>query len=99
MIKAKSGLQPKNLIIVAACANIAEILGITVTMTAGINGKHMVGSKHYIGDALDIRSKSMKVDKQLFLNEVMFRLGVDYQGFLESKNTDNEHFHIEYDPK
>jgi len=99
MIKVLSTVRPKNLVIAAACANVAESLGITTTITVGSNGKHMPGSKHYEGNASDIRSKNMSKDvKPVFLNMVLARLGNSYEGFLEDKGTDNEHFHIEYDP-
>jgi len=100
MIKVLATVRPKNLVIAAACANVAEIMNITTTITVGNNGKHMKGSKHYDGNALDIRSKDMKPEiKYSFLAKVMTRLGIGYEGFIEDEGTANEHFHIEYDPK
>ena len=100
MIKVKTTVMPKNLVIMAACANVAEAMGIEVVVTSGKDSKHMMGSKHYAGNALDIRSKNFKSyeDKLLYLDAVMERLGEKYQGILEFVDTPNEHFHIEYDP-
>jgi len=100
MIKVLSTVRPKNLVIMAAFANAAEDLGITTTITVGSNGKHMVGSKHYDGNALDIRSKDLQPSiKILLLSKALVRLGKGYEGFLEADGKANEHFHVEYDPK
>lgn len=97
MIKLKGTVRPRNLVIEAACANVAEELKINITITSGNDSLHMTGSKHYSGEALDIRSKDMD-NKLIFLSKVMARLGDKYQGILEGEGTPNEHFHIEYDP-
>lgn len=100
MLKVLSSVRPKNLVIAAAAANVAADMGITAYITIGSNGKHMEGSKHYTGDALDLRSKHLEIPtKMIFLAKVLDRLGKGYEGFLEDRDTDNEHFHIEYDPK
>jgi len=100
MIKVKTTVKPKNLVITAACANVAEELHISILVTSGNDSKHMEGSKHYSYEALDIRSKTMSTEvKKLFLSKVMERLGPAYRGILENKGKDNEHFHIEYDPQ
>jgi hypothetical protein len=98
LIKLKAGVTPRNLYIAAAVANVAQLMNIEVVITAGTDGRHMKNSKHYTGDALDIRSKDLS-DKKRFLDLVLLRLGDGYQGFLESARTVNEHIHIEYDPK
>jgi hypothetical protein len=101
MIKLKTGVTPRNLYIMAAVANVAASLPHDVVITAGTDGQHKKGSKHYSYEALDIRSKNFPdlASKQAFIKAVMNRLGSDYDGFLELPNTPNEHFHIEYDPK
>lgn len=101
MIKLKTGVSPRNLYIMAAVANAAQALQLNVTVTAGNDGQHMKGSKHYSYEALDVRSKDFPSSKAKadFLATVMARLGDQYQGFLELPNTPNEHFHIEFDPK
>lgn len=98
MIKIKEGVTPRNLYIMAAIANVAQLMNIEVVITAGTDGRHKKNSKHYTGDALDIRSKNV-FEKKRFLDLVSIRLGDGYQCFMESERTPNEHFHIEYDPK
>lgn len=97
-LKVKSGVQPRILVMAAALANAAGDR--TVTITAGSDGRHMVGSKHYTLAALDVRSKSFpsKVAKQAFMRDVLARLGDGYQMLLEAEGKAHEHFHLEWDP-
>lgn len=103
LVKVKSGTTPRALHIMAAIANVARTYGGVgdVMITAGTNGRHMKGSRHYSGDALDVRSKTFpsEAEKQGFVSAVLARLGPGYEGILEDSSTPNEHFHFEYDPK
>ena len=101
MIKVKESVRPKNLVIMAAVANVAEQLKVTALISSGNDGEHMPGSKHYSYDALDVRSKlTFKTwqEKEDFIGAVLKRLGPKYQGLLENYGEPNEHFHFEYDP-
>lgn len=84
----------------AAVANTAQSNGINVTITSGNDSKHMTNSLHYTDNALDVRSKDFPSleSKLKFKDDVLTRLGKDYQGLLESIGKPNEHFHFEYDP-
>lgn len=68
-------------------------------ITSGDDGTHKQNSKHYTGDALDFRSKHWGGDYDRFLAPIRAALGPDYDVVLESKGLDQEHLHIEYDPK
>lgn len=69
-------------------------------ITCGSNGKHSRASKHYSGNALDYRSRHLlESEKDIVLRDLKASLGKDYDAILEAQNTDNEHFHVEYDPK
>lgn len=92
MIRLKEGVTPRNLVICAAAANVASGMGVDVTITAGTDGKHMVGSKHYTGEALDIRLLGVRTTE--FRTLLAIRLGAGYQVILEP-----DHIHVEYDPK
>lgn len=95
----KTGVEPRNLYILAAVANVAAELKnpAFVVVTAGVDGKHATNSKHYKYAALDVRSKNFRPeDKESFLTAVLERLGKDYTGFVEAKGTDNEHYHIQF---
>lgn len=94
-------MQPRLLILAAAVSNVARDLPWDVTITAGTDGRHRAGSKHYSSEALDVRSRNFpsKRAKQDFVAAVLLRLGPGYEMFLESEGKANEHFHLEYDPR
>lgn len=91
MLYIKAGVTPRLLIIAAAAANVGEDLTQDITITSGTDGHHMVGSKHYTGEALDIRL--LGDSTQEFRRRLGQRLGQDYQVILET-----DHIHVEYDP-
>lgn len=65
------------------------------TITSGLDGKHMRGSKHYTGDAFDVRTNNVPTEKLAPLKSLIAeRLTSDFDVILES-----DHFHIEFDPK
>ena len=83
--------------IAAAAANANHGLGFDVIITSGTDGKHMVGSKHYVGQALDFRTKYEGVDQtvvDLWIKRFSDRLGPDYQVIREV-----DHLHVEWDSK
>jgi hypothetical protein len=65
----------------------------TMTITSAVDGKHMKGSKHYRGEAIDIRKFDMK-NVKIVVEEIKEYLGKDYD-VIEEKT----HIHIEYDKK
>lgn len=92
MIKVKSGVTPANLIIAAASANVAQEMGITIYITSGTDGKHMEGSRHYVGQALDFRTSNLiKNEIDRFMDKLKERLGANYQVILEK-----DHVHVEH---
>lgn len=95
MLKIKTGVTPKNLIIAAAIANVGEILGLGLVITSGNDGTHMAGSKHYSLEALDLRSSNIpEALLPKVIAHLQARLGPDYQVIKEA-----DHIHCEYDPK
>lgn len=72
--------------------------GANTLITACRDGKHMEGSKHYIGDAVDIRLASRWVTTDFVdirvLAEAREALGSQFDLVLEK-----DHFHLEFDPK
>ena len=64
-----------------------------MTVTSARDGKHMKGSKHYTGEAIDIRTRDM-VDEIGTAQVIKRYLGKDYDVIFEK-----DHIHIEYDPK
>lgn len=71
------------------------IAGREIVVTAILDGKHKEGSKHYQGEAFDMRrwGYSQQELNQLLV-DMKANLGLDYDVVLEST-----HVHIEYDPK
>jgi uncharacterized protein YcbK (DUF882 family) len=95
MVKVKNGVTPRNLYIFAAAANVAQLLNLEVVVTAGTDGKHMTGSKHYEGAALDFRTSNLSNDElKTFTSQLKSRLGSGYDIV-----TEDDHLHVEYDPK
>ena len=68
--------------------------GAECVITAGTDGKHMEGSLHYKGCALDLRTFNV-AGKELQVKVALQQaLGKDYDVVLEK-----DHVHVEYDPK
>jgi uncharacterized protein YcbK (DUF882 family) len=65
----------------------------TMTITSAKDGKHMEGSKHYTGEAIDIRKFDMK-NPNVVVELIREYLGKDYDVINEKT-----HIHIELDKK
>lgn len=71
-------------------------------VTSGRDGKHMDGSRHYSGNALDYRGNNISVTQGRQLATLVGRrLGPDYDVVFETfpNNPARNHLHTEYDPK
>lgn len=78
----------------AAAANAGVVLGVDIVVTSGTDGKHMQRSKHYSGEALDLRTSNLTKEQiQGLMQELKKRLGTNYDIVLESS-----HLHVEFDP-
>jgi hypothetical protein len=71
------------------------------TVTAITDGKHMAGSRHYSGDAADIRTRDdaggdqwAPQIKAMLRDALKNKLGKDFDVVVEGS-----HIHAEYDPK
>ena len=96
MLKFKDGVVWKDMHprIEAALPILDEIYQDVKTecvVTSGRDGKHMEGSLHYEGKALDIRTYNVL---EALVKEIKDSLGVGYDVILEK-----DHIHIEWDPK
>ena len=67
----------------------------SVTVTSVVEGRHSHGSKHYCGNAIDLRTKDISAQDAIsWANAVSSALGAQFDVVLES-----DHLHIEFDPK
>lgn len=97
-IKQNVGIA-KAVVILAAVANEAHRLNLPaeVVITSVSGGWHSKNSRHYFGQAVDVRSKNFPhTAKRVFLQRVLTRLGEGYTGLLEGEGSPNEHFHIQW---
>ena len=88
-------MTPKSLVIAAAAINSAAQINLPtdVVITSGTDGVHMSGSKHYKGEALDLRLPPIEW-RGRFIARLGERLGPDYQIVVE-----DDHIHVEFDPQ
>jgi len=68
--------------------------GAELVITSALDGKHMDGSLHYKGLAIDVRSRDVSGREPSIARDLRAALGSDYDVVIEP-----DHFHIEYDPK
>lgn len=67
-----------------------------LVITSGSDGTHMEGSKHYTGEALDVRSKTLNATvRQQFITTLRAQLGPSFTVLLEDVGTANEHVHCQ----
>lgn len=70
-------------------------------VTSANDSTHGAQSLHYKGKALDLRMKHIRDDlaKLAIVKKVKESLGPQFDVVYESAGLDNEHLHIEFDPK
>lgn len=67
-----------------------------LVITSGSDGAHMEGSKHYTGEALDVRSKTLNAKtRDGFIATLRAQLGPSFTVLLEDVGTANEHVHVQ----
>lgn len=95
------GLKPEILAGLMIVEKVMSHFGFDTVVTEGTGGEHMVGSLHYTGYALDIRCKHIELPskKHEIMLEAKAMLGENYDFILENEGKDDQHFHMEYDPK
>lgn len=90
-----AGLTPQAVLGITCCWSIYQKRGLDLTITAGIDGAHMRASKHFCGNAWDMRSSNIPTsDLGVVRDECQKACGDDYDIIIEA-----DHLHGEYDPK
>lgn len=89
------GVRPEIALVMPFIYDVAkESLG-GCTVTSCTEGKHSRGSKHYVGAALDLRTRNVSQAEAVeAVQKLRVGLGADFDVVLEST-----HIHIEFDPK
>lgn len=69
----------------------------SIVVTSIYDGEHMTNSRHYRGEAIDLRSKNFntKADKMLFAMNLKDELGPKFTVLFEHEGKLNEHFHVQ----
>ena len=93
-----AGLRPEMILVLLNANELAKDQQVDLWVTSCLDGKHGRGSLHYVGLALDLRSKNLS-DKAGFLRDLGTALGRQYDVLLEAKGKRNEHIHVEFQPK
>jgi hypothetical protein len=94
-----TALQPQMVLAAAIVHSIYQRNNVLCTITSANDSTHMVGSLHYSGCALDFRTKNYASSKALLVEQIKTALGDDFDVVFEGQDTDNEHLHVEYQPK
>lgn len=96
-------IQPEILLALTIADQTFSELGFDTIVTSGTDGTHSVGSRHYTGHALDLRSKHLPdtITKLAIGDTIADRLEPlgDYSCFLEHLGGAQEHFHLQFKPK
>lgn len=95
-----SKLQPQILLAWMIWCDLCRQHNMSAVISAGEDGKHQTSSKHYIGQALDFRTKHLgSTLRDALVSDLKQAAGENYDIVVEDVGGDNEHGHMEYDPK
>lgn len=91
-----NGLRPEILIAWNVSEKIYASYGIDCVLTEGTGGKHGTASLHYVGLAIDLRTRDFATDviAKEVAEKIQELLGSQYDVIFEGN-----HIHIEYQPK
>ncbi len=91
-----NGLHAEILLAVSIADGVYSKYGVDCVITSCTGGTHGRGSLHYVGHAIDLRTRDFASQalKTSVADELRDRLGSQYDVILES-----DHIHVEYQPK
>ena len=91
-----NGILPELAFVQPLIKEIAEKYSTDYTITSGVDGKHMTGSLHPLGGAIDIRTRDLYYPWQKQQMAAALRSCLtDEFDIVEEE----DHIHIEFDPK
>lgn len=89
-----NGLRPEMVLAAGVVEGIFLAGGYEVVITSGTDGNHSRGSRHYVGHALDFRTRHIPREEwNKLADQIRDALGPDFQLVIEKT-----HFHLEFDP-
>lgn len=105
-----TGLTPQMALAAMVVKSVCDQFNVPCVVTSGNDSRHGDGSLHHCKSgkytdglcrALDFRTKYPTLDgkEQIFRDTVASRLGIEFDVVQEAVGTDDEHLHVEYDPK
>ena len=90
-----SGLRPELAVALVALHDIYNSQGAALVITSGVEGKHSMGSGHYRGCALDLRTRDLSSQQvATVLKRAREQLGLDFLVLQEA-----DHIHVEFKPQ
>jgi hypothetical protein len=91
------GIQPEILLAAMIAEPVFASRSKDLVITAALDGKHMVGSLHYTGRAIDVRTAAAGITGEQahgIARDLQVALGAQFDVVVE-----DDHIHIEFDPK
>lgn len=90
-----NGIKPEMMLVITIAQEFYKDLKIDCVITSCCDGKHSSTSLHYVGYALDFRTRNMNnFQQKLLLESLKNQLTKEYDIILESN-----HLHVEFQPK
>jgi len=95
-----SNLQPQAVVAICAAYSIYQDFGHRdMTVTSCNDSRHSATSLHYSGNAFDLRTHNTGEGERL-ANQIRLALpALDFDVIFEGEATENEHIHIEHQPR
>ncbi len=87
------GIRPEIVLAIQIAAAVYDQFGESLTVTSVIDGKHIVGSLHYVGAAVDFRLPGLGRAKRI-ASRLRDALAGDYDVIIGADN-----LHVEFQPK
>ena len=90
-----TGVKPEMVMAAMVVASVYDAMGYSTVVTSACDGKHGRGSLHYVGLALDFRTRHVAAGEHDKLRDMVAdALGPQFDVVLEET-----HLHVEYQPK
>lgn len=96
------GICPQINIALTVASQVYAEFGHPCTVTSANDSRHAATSLHYDGRAVDLRTQHIGMaddDKQRVVDRIRERLTLDYDVILEDLGGQQEHIHLEWQPK